>query len=267
MNIKGMVGTERLAKGMYWSRAWTLTRGCAHVTPGCEHCWSERASHMRKNHPNVEIRDQYGLTDENGHWTGKVETLPLNLGTPLRVKKPQVWAVWNDLFHEDIPFSFIEAVWDVMFDCPQHVFMILTKRPKRASQFIEWMRQHHRRGDYPNIWMGVTTENQEQVDKRIPELLKLRSYFPVLFVSVEPCLGQVVLPPDFLALGKQAWVICGSESGPNRRPMKFEWVRSLRDQCDEAKVPMFIKQIDVNGKVNHNISEWPYDLRIRRHPK
>lgn len=237
---------KNIEHGRWWDEAWTLTRGCSHVSAGCDHCWAERMSHMRRNHPNVEVRNQYGMTDDSGKWTGRVETLPLNLGTPIRRKKPTVYAVWNDLFHPDIPWNFIFDVFKRMAFCPQHTFLILTKRPERMPHALSDVAFHMGRNfpdkqwPLPNVWLGVTAENQEQANIRVPELL--RTPAAVRFVSHEPALGTIAYPPEFLALGGRALVITGGETGPGARPMHPDIPRNDRDQCVAAGVAFWYKQ-------------------------
>lgn len=142
----------------------------------------------------------------------------------------------------------------------------------------------------PNTWLGTTVENQEMADKRIPDLLKCSDLSPVTFLSMEPLLGPVDLewpdtinparmccsafdcgcqglPTDPPLLNYIQWVIVGCESGPNRRETKLEWVRSLRDQCKRWHVPIFIKQLEIDGKVTTDISKFPENLQIQEFPK
>ena len=132
-------------------------------------------------------------------------------------------------------------------------------------------------GDWglPNVWIGVSTENQEQADKRIPDLLQTPAV--VRFVSVEPMLGRVDAwqylggkrNPIGLAYGSVGvdWLIIGCESGPNRRPMELEWALDLVRQCDAAGVATFVKQLPINGRVSHDPTEWPAELQRREYPK
>lgn len=271
---------DRIAKGLYWDRAWSLVSGCSYVSEGCANCWAAREAHMRAQQRNVFIRARYaGLTTEEGRWNGQIRLLEQNLDLPLRVKKPTVWAAWNDLFHEDVPYTFIFDLIKIIRDTPQHTYQILTKRPEKMEDFFLKLGFV-----LPNLWLGVTTENQEQADKRIPVLLQIPA--AVRFVSVEPILGRVDLTElpipheidkrgfDFNALTDQDdehyyndhpkidWVICGGESGPSARPMHPDWVRSLRDQCQAAGTPFFFKQWGEWAEIEHRFAELPDDIGL-----
>jgi protein gp37 len=215
------------------------------------------------------------------------------LEEPLRRKKPRRMFVGSmgDLFHEDVPDEFIARIWWVMGQCAGyldpsryrgHTFLILTKRPERMQKWLngwndgetrrqwiesfgavyDWMSGPKYWPDvFPNVWLGVTAENQQRADERIPILLQIPA--AARFVSVEPMLGPVdLLSNDYLGGcincevyldnpetcincaqdRKIDWIICGGESGHGARPMHPDWVRSLRDQCQAAGVPFFFKQ-------------------------
>lgn len=253
---------------------WNPVTGCSKVSEGCRNCYAERLSH------------RFGWTKKP--WTGpnageNLKLHPERMEQPLRWKKPRRVFVnsMSDLFHEEVPFEFIQDVFDVMVKAWWHTFQILTKRPERMKNFMERFmaqrreyaetlkdneirRQAREWAAHPpkNIWLGVSVENQKAADERIPYLLETPA--AVRFLSCEPLLGPVDLsgykPFDGecfcqervdgckprLAKGCPEtaidWVIVGGESGPGARPMHPDWVRSLRDQCQQAGVPFFFKQ-------------------------
>jgi protein gp37 len=202
------------------------------------------------------------------------------LDEPLRWKKPRQIFVssMGDLFHESVPFGFVEEVWR-RFTIKRHSFLVLTKRPQRMLDFYRYWRDGP---DFEfwadNLWLGVTAENQNRAGERIPILLNIPA--AVRFVSVEPMLEPVDIE-RWLPISQSYrrwrehrgdrdrwidWFIIGCESGPNRRPMKLEWVVDLVRQCKATGVPVFVKQIEVNGRVSHDPQEWPEELRVRELP-
>lgn len=240
---------------------WPVVTGCTPVSGGCRNCYAARMAATRlKHHPRYE-----GLaTIENGkaRWTGKVRLNRDVLEQPLRWKKPrQVFvASMGDLFHSDVPWDFVWQVIEIIRQCPQHTFQILTKRPGMMEGFFR--RVAANLWPLSNLWLGTSIENQAAADERIP--LLLRTPAAVHYVSVEPCLSAVDLTPYLPQVcavhncvhrgGRDClrprddqptcldWVICGGESGPGARPMHPDWARSLRDQCQAAGVPFFFKQ-------------------------
>jgi protein gp37 len=189
-----------------------------------------------------------------------VQCLAGRLSEPLHWRKPRRIFVCSmaDLFHPDVPDAFIANVWIVMGSESRHTFQVLTKRPRRMRSWVQkWART------LPNVHLGVTCEDQQRADERIPILLDTPAC--VRFVSVEPMLGPVDASTwlavhrvdlgevgggrrwteDTGAVSRLDWVIAGCESGPNARPSEVEWFRSLRDQCVAAGVPYFLKQMDV----------------------
>lgn len=230
-------------------------------------------------------------------WSGWTYLIESALRKPLKRKKPTMYFVcsMSDLFHEDTPFGWIDQVFAVMALCPQHTFQILTKRPMRMLEYfsddslyarrvyaaIQRLPGHeksytHSRLNFPlrNVWLGVTAENQEYADQRIPILLKCPA--AVRFVSVEPMLGPIEIPgflPQSYAnhtchQGGLDWVICGCESGPRRRWMNPNWAEYLMKQCRDAGVPFFMKQYCTHrGRVVKKLEEIPEYLRIREWPE
>lgn len=258
------------------NKVWNPVTGCTKVSEGCRNCYAERMANR--------LRGRCGYPADEPF---RVTLHPDRLEEPLRWRKPSMVFVCSmgDLFHEDIPESFISAVFYVMQVANQHSFLILTKRPARMAEFLDrWVHCDHAYPDYawhigagsnsgrpygyghyraegkrrpplPNVWLGVTVENQEMADKRIPILLQIPA--AIRFVSVEPLLGHINIAGylgwnglrrmgDGLlyrwAAPKIDWVICGGETGPHARPMHPDWARNLRDQCQAAGVPFFFKQ-------------------------
>lgn len=222
---------------------------------------------------------------------------------------------WNDLFHEDVPFEFIDQVFAIMALCPRHVFQVLTKRPERLLSYLYSERtgpilsaMMHRDPSrdwsgwpLPNVYLGVSVENQDTADRRIPLLLRTPSV--VRFVSYEPALGGVTFRSEWLRgyddgpVPRIDWIIIGGESGPNARPFNLQWARDVIAQCKAAGVACFVKQLGARpyeserqpiagykcnepaaGSLQHRMltlrdpnggdpEEWPEDLRVREFPR
>ena len=323
---------------------------CTKVSTGCLRCYAETFNGRFGNKlpysgpdPAIGFRFDEQVLDKPLHWRKPRRIFVQSMG---------------DLFHEAVPVEFVTRVFDIMCSWrwpnkaaerdgdesllvdPGHTYQVLTKRPERIRQWLDWVDQYWP-GDSPfnvcgdigavvpkYIWLGTTCENQEMADKRIPELLKIPA--AVRFVSVEPMLGPVdfikwfadcecdncdwkgfqdndtpeggmkkiytddpawregwddpewVCPkcnspgcgmsysPIFNPYGDDPridWLIIGCESGPKRRPCKLEWVKDLIEQCDAAKIPAFVKQLDLNGKVSKDPAEWPEWARRREYPR
>jgi Bacteriophage protein gp37 len=204
-----------------WTEStWNPVTGCSKISPGCKHCYAERMAERLQAMGQPNYRNGFALTLQ-----------PQMLELPLQWKKPQTIFVnsMSDLFHRDVPFTYIQRVFDVMRRAHWHRFQILTKRASRLAQLDAEL-------DWPaNVWMGVSVESTEYVS-RIDELRSTRSL--VKFLSLEPLLG----PLPHLDLRDIDWVIIGGESGPGARPMKPSWVTDIRDQCRQSGVAFFFKQ-------------------------
>ena len=205
-------------------RVWNPVTGCTKVSAGCANCYAERiAKRFWGERP-----------------FGEVRCHPERLEDPLKWRKPARVFVnsMSDLFHPSVDKDFIGDVFRVMQKTPHHTYMILTKRPK---DMLYWFNLMNAERFLENVWLGVSVEDQEEAYERIPYLLNTPA--AVRFVSVEPMLGPVNIVRALLSTPKGVinWVICGGESGPGARPMHPDWVRSLRDQCQEAKAPFFFK--------------------------
>src|SRR3972149_4562828 len=209
---------------------WNPVTGCTKVSQGCKNCYAERIANR--------FWGERKFTDLQMH--------PERLEDPLHWKKPRRVFVnsMSDLFHVDVDHEFISDVFRIMERAISHTFMVLTKRPK---EMLHWFNTYNAENPLPNVWLGVSAEDQNTTDERIPDLL--RTPAAVRFVSCEPLLGPVNLSPwidwrlsHIDSPQKLDWIICGGESGPNARPMNPDWARSLRDQCVAAEVPFFFKQ-------------------------
>ncbi len=204
-----------------WTKStWNPVTGCTKVSPGCKHCYAERMALRLQAMKQPNYIDGFKLT---------LHRQALDL--PLGWKKPQTIFVnsMSDLFHEDIPLSFILEVFNVMRRASWHDFQILTKRSDRLSELnskLEWPK---------NVWMGVSVENADYTF-RIQHLRSTGA--SVKFLSLEPLLGPI---PN-LDLSGIDWVIVGGESGPMARLIDKAWVADIRDQCQQAMVPFFFKQ-------------------------
>jgi len=223
---------------------WNPLIGCDKVSAGCKNCYAIKTAWIRMHNPKMAER-YAGVVEKTAvgqlNWTGKVNMINEALLKPVNQKKPTIYFVnsMSDLFHESVPFEFINAAFMVMSDADHHIYQILTKRPERMVEFFEWKKQAF--GiiwqPKPNVWLGVSVEDQKSADNRIPLLLQVPC--SVRFLSCEPLLENI----DFSeALAGIHWVIVGGESGPQSRPMHPDWARSLRDQCFSFHVPFFFKQ-------------------------
>jgi protein gp37 len=196
-------------------KTWNPTTGCNKVSPGCKHCYAET------------ITKRFHTNFPNGF---RFTMHPERLNEPLKWRKPSRVFVnsMSDLFHENMPISFLTQIFEVMQKADQHVFQILTKRHVRLVELAPLL-------PWPdNVWMGVSVENQKYAH-RVDYLREVPA--KVRFLSCEPLLGPLEL--DLTGIH---WVITGGESGPKHRPIKEEWVRSIRDQCEIARVAFFHKQ-------------------------
>jgi protein gp37 len=145
----------------------------------------------------------------------------------------------GDLFHYDfyIKRDIYERIEKVITACPQHTFFMLTKRPNSMNDLVSEIFNKNR--IVPNLWVGVSAENQEYAQLRIPQLLEIPA--AKHFVSIEPMLGSVDITPFLSGENKLDWVICGQETGTNARPLKEEWFINLYRQCEKFKVPIYVK--------------------------
>lgn len=324
---------------------WNPTVGCRRVSEGCRHCYAEKQAArivaMERGRKRLSVYEGVVTMDDNGdprpRWNGSCVPVHGRLDQPLRWTKPRLIFVnsMSDLFHEDISFDYIAAVFGVMGTSTKHIFQILTKRPKRMLEFFEWVKANSAGirptmlGHYmakaglsrfgtpqiewplPNVWLGVSVEDQAAADERIPLLLQCPA--AVRWLSVEPIIGEVdlrvletedvdgeVIMSAFRWNDDEEgidWVVVGGESGSDARECRVRWVESIVVQCQDADVPVFVKQLGTRPtcsgatvwpfhwpigtkRVAHNgrfdvkltgkgedMSEWPEGLRVREWPK
>lgn len=250
--------------------SWNPVTGCAKVSPGCQNCYAE---HMARR-----LAGRHGYPEAPNHFS--VTLHPDRLDVPLRWRKLRTAFVCSmgDLFHIDVRVNYMASVLSRIATTPQHTYLCLTKRAVRMNELfnspefaelllLKTWKTFATETTWPisNLWLGVSVEDQERADERIPLLLQTPAV--VRFVSVEPCLSAVNLS-EYLMCQQYAgklkesrpgtiggkpyraarirprldWVICGGESGSGARPMHPDWARSIRDQCQAAGTPFFFKQ-------------------------
>lgn len=280
--------------GISWTDAsWNCIRGCSRVSEGCRHCYAETMAgrFCDEGQPYYQLAKR---TKSGPRWTGEIAFIPEHLLDPVRWQKPRRIFVnsMSDIFHEKLSNEHIAAIFAVMLLAKRHKFQVLTKRSKRMREWFAWagrltmpeligyayeaLKDHPdelatlKRADrdlggytwpLPNVWLGVSVENQEAADERLPDLISCPA--AIRFLSCEPLIGPVVLqggPTVPRGEGPTAamhvrmylrgnggdqrihWVIAGCESGPGMRPCDHHWLRSLREQCQEAGTKYFLKQ-------------------------
>ncbi|MDQ8199684.1 phage Gp37/Gp68 family protein [Pelagicoccus enzymogenes] len=214
-----------ISKIEWTDSTWNPVRGCTKVSPGCKHCYAETlAERFRgtKGHP-----FEFGFD---------LKLVPEKLGDPIRWSTPRRIFVnsMSDLFHENVPDEFIENVCRVMLAADWHTYQILTKRAGRMNELLRG--KLRKAAEASHIWWGVSVENQKHGLPRIDLLRDCKA--SVAFLSAEPLLEDL----GQFDLSGIEWVIVGGESGAGARPIKAEWVRSIREQCFKADVPFFFKQ-------------------------
>ena len=207
---------------------WNPTTGCDRVSPGCDNCYAAPAA-ARLKAMGIAKYQRDGDPATSGPGFG-LSVHPATLDAPTRWRKPRLVFVdsMSDLFHPDVPDSFIADVFEVMAATPRHIYQVLTKRAQRLAALTEALPWP------PNVWMGVSVETQPYAF-RVEYLRRVPA--AVRFVSAEPLLG-----PLSLNLDDVGWLIAGGESGPGARPVSEEWLLTLRDDCGAAAVPFFFKQ-------------------------
>lgn len=284
----------------YLDKSWNPITGCSPVSEGCANCWAKTMAHRLK----AMGQKKYQHDDPFA-----VRFHPDALDEPLRWKKPQRVGVcfMGDWMHDGVDVRDIDLMLEVMLSCKEHTFFTLTKRAYNLERKLYEPTQLARvrelgGGDYlPNLYNGITAENQQRLDERAPHLLKIPGKH---WLSLEPLLGAVDIgdygpmyetgfydDPPMIRDRYFHWVVVGCESGPQRRPCKLEWIAGIVRQCKAAGVPCYVKQVplaktytgqgvtstmmlrqldrynDEHGwRVSHDPAEWPEAIRVRELP-
>ncbi len=204
---------------------WNPVTGCTHESRGCDNCYALRMAKRLRGRAGYPAVDPFAITYHYGR-----------LGEPLTWRKPRRVFVCSmgDLFHPHVAHAIQRKIWTVMGKAPQHRFMILTKRPGRMRAILDGWEGYT---PLPNVWLGVSAEDQAALDERARDLVKAPA--AVVFLSLEPLLGPVNLRGLLPCID---WVIAGGETGPGARPMHPQWALDIRDQCEAAQVPFWFKQ-------------------------
>lgn len=223
-----------MAHKIEWTeQTWNPSAGCSKISSGCKNCYAEVMA--------LRLKSIGTKGYENGF---EFNIVPSRLNDPFKRKKPTVFFVnsMSDIFHEEMPDDYLDKIFEVIKQTPQHTYQILTKRAKKMAEYFS------SREIPSNIWLGVTVENRKEGLPRIDILRQLKA--TVLFLSVEPLLEDLKI----INLENIDWVIVGGESGNKARPIEKDWVTNIQKQCNEADVAFFFKQWGTWGadKVKRN---------------
>lgn len=290
-----------MSKIEWTEKVWNPVTGCMKVSPGCENCYAINMANRLQGMPHTQEKYAGTIIKTKGgkvNWSGKINLIDSALTLPLKQTKPSVWFVnsMSDLWHQSVPDDFIDKVIAVAAICEQDIFQILTKRADRAYEYFSSVDRRKKISEaiwdvvagteyddpclshivddivnddsfWPlkNVWIGVSVEDQQRADERIPHLMKTPA--AVRWLSCEPLLGPVDLSEVVIdgilfnpltgvydlpelphaPTGRIDWAVAGGESGHGARPVHPDWVRKLRDQCFLNGVPFFFKQWGAYG--------------------
>lgn len=250
----------------YLDEVWNPVEGCSPISEGCAHCWALAMAN----------RFHGGAHPPVCHWE--------RVGRPRTWRKPRRIGVCftSDLCHEGVPPAMRQQMLDVMMEVRRHTYLVLTKRAgglehwnfglqplkmapvSGANDFYIPNEDAVTRADH--IWVGVTAENQRRFDERVPQLVHTDCCNR--WLSLEPLLGQIFLTNSFRRWpDKLHWVVVGCESGQHARECPIEWAEALVHQCQQAGVPVYVKQVRVGKKVLHKLEEFPESVRVQQYPK
>jgi protein gp37 len=286
--------------------SWNPTYGCSTLSSGCRNCYARRIAAKSAKPGQV----YYGIAKYSPsgtpRWTGRLVHATEKTWEPLRWQDGRMIAVdtMSDLFHERVLDAWRDEAYGVMALCPQHTFQILTKRPQVMSRYFAapdiWQRieaearriyknrhgkpypsEGHLQGPLPNVWHGVSVENQAAATFRVPLLLRVPSARH--YVAAEPLLAPLRLS-HWLGADRVSWVVVSGEGGPDARPCDVAWIGSLIEQGKAAGVPIFVKQLgtatnvygathetghsptDTRTRRASEMDEWPEEIRVREMP-
>lgn len=268
------------------TETWNPVTGCTPISPGCANCYAKRMAQRLKGRHGYPADDPFSVTLHAD-----------KMGQPIQWKSPRKIFIssMGDLFHDDVELRWIDTILTIIDICPQHRFLSLTKRPHNLQEKLYGVTEKRPfrelgGGDYlPNLWLGTSCENQEWADKRIPHLQAISA--AVRWLSLEPLLGPINFRwkpyhyqatgetyreylnrkgsiSDHESLSQLNWIVIGAESinGRPGRPCKLEWVESIVGQCKDAGVPVFVKQLEINGRLEHDINKFPKYLQYQEMP-
>jgi len=268
----------------YCDETWAVTAGCTKCETGCLNDWAERVAKRLKG-KGVQGYDK--VVDKNG-WTGHIELLPWNLDKPLRWRKPRRIFVnsMSDLFHQDVPDFYKQRIFLTMAGIDHHTYLIFTKRIKEAYLFwtSKWTQGLQHEFGLKNIQLILSLSTQKEADEKIPILLQIPA--TVRGLSIEPLLSEIDLHisdsrKDIIWRRTHGgcyerqflqWCVVGCESLAGGKAGRFQdgfidAARSIVQQCQADDVPVYVKQIPINGKVVRDIKQFPKDLQIQQYPK
>lgn len=273
-----------MTKIQWTSDTWNPIGGCSKVSPGCENCYAMQIAY---NHAQRFKQNKYkGLTKKlaNGkiNWTGEIRIFEKSLKDNRITKNGKNKMIFvnsmSDLFHESLHFEDILKITEVMHKHQHLTFQVLTKRPFKMEQFIKkyWGTAEFITNPLPNVWWGVSTEDQKTFDERIPYLLSTPA--AVRWISAEPLINEIDLSIHLKEYSntklKLDWVVVGGESGNYARECKLEWIEKIVEDCKNTGVPVFVKQLGavlakkmkLKDRKGGDIKEFPEHLRIREYP-
>lgn len=267
-------------------KVWNIVTGCTKISTGCANCYAKTVHDMRHHALLKGANLPFQYTEPFEKIMLHPERITKLEGTHYQHSIRKIFVnSMSDLFHVDVPFDFIRRLYRTMLRPQRYAFQILTKRPLIMKAFYDWMKMelevieqfsmesHKWRYYQERIWLGVSAENQETADTRIPILLDTPA--AIRWVSIEPMLEEMDIQVylgnyhscDGYVPKQLDWVVVGCESGKNRRPCKIEWIESIVDQCKDAGVPVFVNQIEIGGKVVKDVKKFPEHLRIQEFPR